>query len=171
MPRRLPDPGATAALRLGVGGAVLAFVVLASVWLYQPTYRPTDEPSHVAYARELSHGRLPTIDTPMSGDGDPGLARVLRSRDAVHRTIWTANHPPLYYALAAVPLRIAEAAARRLAWAVVWAGAVGAAVVAGPAGCTAGPAGPRRPPIPGGPSRSPAACSCWPCWSSPWPSS
>jgi hypothetical protein len=106
-----PGPGATAALRLGVGGAVLAFVVLASVWLYQPTYRPTDEPSHVAYARELSHGRLPTIDTPMSGDGDPRLARVLRSRDAVHRTIWTANHPPLYYALAAVPLRIAEATA------------------------------------------------------------
>ena len=106
-----PRPGATAALRLGVVGAVLAFVALATVWLWQPTYRPTDEASHVAYARELSHGRLPTIDSPMSGAGDPRLARVLRSRDAVHRTIWTANHPPLYYALAAVPLRVAEATA------------------------------------------------------------
>jgi hypothetical protein len=106
-----PDPAALPALWLGVGGAVLAFVMLCAVWLLQPTYRPTDEASHVAYARELGHGRLPTIDSPMSGDGDPRLARVLRSRDAVHRTIWTANHPPLYYALAAVPLRIAEVTA------------------------------------------------------------
>lgn len=97
------------ALGLGVAGAVLAFVALCVVWLYQPPYRPTDEASHVAYARELSHGRLPTIDSLMSGDGDPRLARLLSSRDPVHRTIWTANHPPLYYALAAVPLRIAEA--------------------------------------------------------------
>jgi hypothetical protein len=99
----------TPALRLGVGGAVLAFEMLCAVWLFQPPYRPTDEASHVAYARELSHGRLPTIDSPISGDGDARLACLLRSRDAVHRTIWTANHPPLYDALAAVPLRIAEA--------------------------------------------------------------
>jgi hypothetical protein len=80
----------TPALRLGVGGAVLAFAMLCAVWLFQPPYRPTDEASHVAYARELSHGRLPTIDSPISGDGDARLARLLRSRDAVHRTIWTA---------------------------------------------------------------------------------
>jgi hypothetical protein len=30
---------------------------------------------------------------------------VLEPRDARHRTIWTAYHPPLFYALAAVPLR------------------------------------------------------------------
>jgi len=93
-------------LRLGVGGAVLAFVMLATLWLYVPTYQPTDEASHVAYARELSHGRLPAIDTPISSDGDARLARMLRRRDPPHRTIWTANHPPLYYALVAVPLRI-----------------------------------------------------------------
>jgi 4-amino-4-deoxy-L-arabinose transferase-like glycosyltransferase len=104
-----PEPAAVPALGIGIAGAVLVFVVLCGVWLYQPPYRPTDEASHVAYARELSHGRLPTIDSPMSADGDLRLARLLRSRDAVHRTIWTANHPPLYYALAAVPLRIAEA--------------------------------------------------------------
>jgi hypothetical protein len=94
---------------LGVGGAVLTFVMLASLWLYVPTYRPADEASHVAYARELSHGRLPTIDTQMVADGDLRLARVLRSRDARHRTIWTANHPPAYYALVAVPLRLGSA--------------------------------------------------------------
>jgi hypothetical protein len=94
-------------LRLGVGGAVLSFVMLATLYVYGiPTYRPADEASHVAYARELSHGRLPTIETPIPTDGDPRLARILRPRNAAHRTIWTANHPPLYYALVGVPLRI-----------------------------------------------------------------
>jgi len=108
-----PEPAPSAAVGggerrlwwLGVGGVVLTFVMLASLWLYVPTYRPADEASHVAYARELSHGRLPTIDTQMVADGDLRLARVLRSRDARRRTIWTANHPPAYYALVAVPLR------------------------------------------------------------------
>jgi hypothetical protein len=94
-------------LRLGVGGAVLSFVMLATLYVYGvPTYWPQDEASHVAYARELSHGRLPTIETPMSTDGDLRLRRLLSGRDETHRTIWTANHPPLYYTLAAVPLRI-----------------------------------------------------------------
>jgi hypothetical protein len=90
-------PSVPTALGLGIGGAVLAFVVLAMVWLFQPTYRPTDEASHVAYARELSHGRLPTIDSPIPGDGDRRLTRVLRSRDAVHRTIWTAYNDSLAF--------------------------------------------------------------------------
>jgi hypothetical protein len=93
-------------LWLGVGGAVLAFVVVATLWLYVPTYQPPDEASHVAYARELSHGRLPTIDSQIDSRGDARLARMLRPRNARHRTIWTANHPPLYYALVAVPLRV-----------------------------------------------------------------
>jgi 4-amino-4-deoxy-L-arabinose transferase-like glycosyltransferase len=83
--------------------------MLASLWLYVPTYRPADEASHVAYARELSHGRLPTIDTTIAADGDPRLAQVLGRRDTRHRTIWTTNHPPLYYVLVAVPLRLGAA--------------------------------------------------------------
>jgi hypothetical protein len=78
----------------------------AMLWLYVPIYQPPDEASHVAYARELSHGRLPTIDTTIDSRDDARLASNLRPRDARHRTIWTANHPPLYYALVAVPLRI-----------------------------------------------------------------
>jgi hypothetical protein len=94
-------------LWLGVGGAILMFVMLAMPWVFRVSvYQPPDEASHVAYARELSHGRLPTIDSPIPGDDDARLAAVLRDRDARHRTIWTANHPPLYYALVAVPLRI-----------------------------------------------------------------
>lgn len=93
-------------VRVGVGGALLVFLTLAALWVDNvPTYRPPDEASHVGYARELSHGRLPTIDSLIPSDGDPRLARVLSARDARHQTIWTANHPPLFYALAAVPLR------------------------------------------------------------------
>jgi hypothetical protein len=91
---------------LGVGGAILAFVMLAGLWMSVPVYRPPDEASHVAYARELSHGRLPRIDTAISSGGDLRLTQELSGRDATHRTIWTANHPPLYYALVAVPLRV-----------------------------------------------------------------
>jgi hypothetical protein len=94
-------------LWLGVGGAILVFVMLAMPWVFRvPVYQPPDEASHVGYARELSHGRLPTIDSPIPSDNDARLAAVLGHRDARHQTIWTANHPPLYYALVAVPLRI-----------------------------------------------------------------
>jgi hypothetical protein len=94
-------------LWLGVVGAILVFVMLAMPWVFRvPEYRPPDEASHVGYARELSHGRLPTIDSPIPDDDDARLAAVLARRDARHQTIWTANHPPLYYALVAVPLRI-----------------------------------------------------------------
>jgi 4-amino-4-deoxy-L-arabinose transferase-like glycosyltransferase len=97
-------------IRLGVAGALLGFVTLATVYVYRmPVYRPPDEASHVGYARELSRGRLPTIKTPIPSDGDPRLEGVLGSRDAAHRTIWTASHPPLYYALAAIPLRAGTA--------------------------------------------------------------
>jgi 4-amino-4-deoxy-L-arabinose transferase-like glycosyltransferase len=99
-----------------VAGALLVFVTLGLLWVSNiPTYRPPDEASHVGYARELAHGRLPTIDSLIPGDGDPRLARLLAARDARHRTIWTANHPPLYYALAAAPLRIGAAGGHPLA--------------------------------------------------------
>jgi hypothetical protein len=100
---------------VGVAGAVLTFLMLGSLGLAALPYRPSDEASHAAYARELSHGRLPTIDTVMSADGDLRLEKVLRGRDARHRTIWTANHPPLYYALVAVPLRFGSALGHPLA--------------------------------------------------------
>lgn len=122
---------------LGVVGAILSFMMLALLHVYAtPTYQPPDEASHVGYAQELSHGRLPTLETPISTDGDSRLRRLLSGRNAPRRTIWTANHPPLYYALAAVPLRIGTAtahptggvqAARLLS--VVWS-ALGLAVLA-----------------------------------------
>jgi hypothetical protein len=117
-------------LRLGVAGVVLTFVTLGMLYAFRmPIYRPADEASHVGYARELSHGHLPTIETPIPSDGDQVLAKLLRRRDDMHRTIWTANHPPLYYALAAVPLRIGSAVAHPL-WGVLAARALSVGLAA-----------------------------------------
>lgn len=86
-----------------VAGVVLVMclqVAVATTPLYQ-----RDERAHASYAIALAHGDLPTIDTPMPDDPGryPRLARILQRSDARHATIWTANHPPLYYALS-VPL-------------------------------------------------------------------
>jgi hypothetical protein len=102
---------------VGLAGVVVIFGLLAGLWLYVPAYRPNDEASHVAYARELSRGRLPRIDRPIDPAGDARLGRVLAGRDPVHRTIWTANHPPLFYGLVAGPLRWGVAVGRPL-WGV-----------------------------------------------------
>jgi hypothetical protein len=100
-------------LRAGVAGALLCFVTLAAWCAYRmPIYGPADEASHVGYAREVGHGRLPTIETAIPVDGDERMAWLLSRRDAAHRTIWTANHPPLFYALTAVPVRLGSAIGR-----------------------------------------------------------
>lgn len=65
-------------------------------------YQTRDEGPNSAYAIELSHGNLPTIDTPVTTDAAryplvvAGLEKMV---DEPHRDIWTANHPPLYYLL------------------------------------------------------------------------
>jgi hypothetical protein len=92
---------------VGVGGVLVMFAVLAGLQaLTIFPFHPVDEPSHVGYALELSHGRLPTIDTPIPGEDIPRLQRKVQNSLPENRTVWTANHPPLYYVVAALPLRI-----------------------------------------------------------------
>jgi hypothetical protein len=106
-------------LRAGLAGVLLTFVTLAAWCAYRmPIYGPADEASHVGYARVVGQGRLPTIETQIPAQGDQRLARRLAGRDAAHRTIWTANHPPLFYALAAVPVRVGDAIGHPL-WGVL----------------------------------------------------
>jgi hypothetical protein len=94
-------------VRLGVAGALLAFVVLAGLRAWTtPLFSPPDEASHYGYAVVLSSGGLPTVTTPIPTDGVPRLRAVLARRDEAHRTVWTANHPPLFYALMAAPVRV-----------------------------------------------------------------
>jgi 4-amino-4-deoxy-L-arabinose transferase-like glycosyltransferase len=95
------------AVRLGVAGALLTFAVLGVLRVFTVyPFHPSDEMSHIGYALEVSHGRLPTIDTPIPGAQIPALQHRLNNSKPPNRTIWTANHPPLYYVLTAMPLRV-----------------------------------------------------------------
>jgi hypothetical protein len=115
------------AVGLGLAGVLLAFVVLAA--LHAVTVAPflaADERSHTGYGLLVAHGRLPTLSTPAPLLLSPGVGP----------RIYTANHPPLYYALVAPPLRLGVAsghpmvgfAAARLLTVLV--GATGIAAVA-----------------------------------------
>jgi hypothetical protein len=93
-------------VRRGLAGAILTFVVLAglSAWT-TPLFAQPDEASHYGYALLVSSGRLPKVTTPIPTDGVPELRKLLGPRDQAHRSVWTANHPPLFYAVMAAPLR------------------------------------------------------------------
>lgn len=85
--------------------AFLGFVMSLQVAVAMPPLMQADERAHAAYAIDIAHGTLPTIDTPIPDNAAayPALARSLVGQDRAHRDIWTANHPPLYY-LMSVPL-------------------------------------------------------------------
>src|SRR5262245_4754414 len=104
--RRPLPAGRERATALGVAGVLLAFVVLATVhMLTVPRFLPSDETPHTGYALTVGHGHLPTLDTPVPRE-IPGMPPAVGQR----ARIYTANHPPLYYALAAAPLRAGVAA-------------------------------------------------------------
>jgi hypothetical protein len=107
-PRRERPPGERRALRLGLAGVVLAFVTLATLQaLTVRPFLPADERAHTGYALLVGRGELPTLSTPTPPlPGPPPFGQRLR--------VYTANHPPLYYALVAAPLRLGEASGRPL---------------------------------------------------------
>ena len=65
-----------------------------------PPFVPRDESSHVTYALAIADGRFPRIDDTNPANAIPGLEPF---------KTWTANHPPLFYVLSAVPLKAGEA--------------------------------------------------------------
>jgi hypothetical protein len=92
------------AVRLGVAGAVLAFLALATVQAVAiRPYLPPDELYHVGYAATVLDGRLPTLTTPLPADRVP-----LAPDDGRARRVYVANHPPLFYAVTAAPLGLGE---------------------------------------------------------------
>jgi hypothetical protein len=100
---------------VGLAGALLTFAVLATLQAFTiHPFHPPDEMSHVGYALGVGHGNLPTIETPIPGGEIPLLQHKVNNSRPANRTIWTANHPPLYYVIAAVPLRIGVAVDRPL---------------------------------------------------------
>ncbi len=60
-----------------------------------PALMPVDERAHLGYALSVADGELPTIESPLS-------KQVFgRSKRGYRNYVWVANHPPLYYTLAA----------------------------------------------------------------------
>jgi hypothetical protein len=89
---------------------IVAFAISAYVAMVTPPLYGPDEAAHAAYAMALLDGDLPTIDTPMIDDPArfPQVSATLANRDDAHRDVWTANHPPLYYAMSAPLLAVAD---------------------------------------------------------------
>lgn len=80
---------------------VLAFLALATLpVLTGRPFLPADERAHTGYALLVGEGELPTPTPPIPGIPPPSGQRL---------RVYTANHPPLYYALVAAPLRLGEA--------------------------------------------------------------
>ena len=91
-------------MRLGVAGAVLAFLALTGVQAVAlRPYLPPDELYHVGYAAWLLEGRLPTLTSPLPRERVP-----MPPGDGLPRRVYVANHPPLFHALAAVPIGLGE---------------------------------------------------------------
>lgn len=91
-------------VRLGVVGAVLAFLALAGVQaLAIRPYLPPDELYHVGYTATVLAGRLPTLTTPLPTERMP-----LAPADGQPRRVYVANHPPLFYVLTAAPLWLGQ---------------------------------------------------------------
>lgn len=90
------------ARRVGVASVVVVYAALGSLnALSVPPLVPRDETGHVSYVVSVAQGRLPTIHSPLPKADVP----LLRSN---HKdTIWVANHPPLFYVLGAVPMKVA----------------------------------------------------------------
>jgi hypothetical protein len=81
-------------------GVTLCFLVMGMMFLIlTPPFVPKDESSHVAYALAVADGRLPRIDDVNPKDAIPGLLPY---------QTYVANHPPLFYALGAVPLKVGQ---------------------------------------------------------------
>lgn len=85
-------------LRRGILGAVVAFVALSAIAsLAARPFLPADESSNADYALAAADGRIPGVDQPV-------VPRLPGQHSLPLQ--YVANHPPLYYLLAGIPLRL-----------------------------------------------------------------
>lgn len=98
------DPEVARRRRLAVSGALAitaaAALISAIHAVTTPPFAPPDETSHIHYAFALLDGRIPWITDHPEAQPLPYMRGM---------GIWVANHPPLPYALLAVPLSIGQA--------------------------------------------------------------
>jgi hypothetical protein len=85
-------------VRIGIIGAAIAFLGLSFLTsLTVKPFLPADESSNVDYALSVSQGTIPHVDEPVIPQL-PGQRRLSIN--------YIANHPPLYFLLAGMPLRL-----------------------------------------------------------------
>ncbi len=106
-----PSSNRIRARKLGIerGGLVAVLVAFFAASLLfalqmEPFYGP-DESAHLGYAHAVASGRLPEItdavDPPRSASD--WRVTIASAADREHRSVWVANHPPLFY-VALAPL-------------------------------------------------------------------
>lgn len=95
----------------GATGLLLVYLTLSVLYVAAtPPLFHVVESGNVAYALSLAEGELPTMDTPIATEEFPELQRRVEHDRAIGRTplsdVWMANHPPLFYLLAAAPIGV-----------------------------------------------------------------
>ena len=99
--KRYPPPILILALLFTLKALYLAFFVT-------PLWDIPDEIGHFSYARDLAEGRGVPVLGRAEIRGDV-MAHMSHNPDARPAANWIAQHPPVYYLLAAVPLKIGMA--------------------------------------------------------------
>ncbi len=85
---------------IGVVGIIIMYLAIGSLFaLEQPPFVGADEKAHLGYAHVVADGSLPTIDQqlPVPIWARQWMSETIYTTNTANRTIWVANHPPLYY--------------------------------------------------------------------------
>ena len=85
---------------VGLVGILVAFVAIGTLFaLQQPPFVGADEKAHLGYAHDVANGSLPTIDERPTIPiwADQWMMESIYTQVDANRTIWVANHPPLFY--------------------------------------------------------------------------
>lgn len=96
-------------LRLVPVATLVALVFLvkfvAYAWWVTPLWDVADESGHFSYVEDVAHGVFPVLGEARMGEE---VTRSWINPEAKPGMNWIAQHPPLYYALAAPVLRVGE---------------------------------------------------------------
>ena len=100
---------------VGVVGIIVMYLAIGSLFaLSQTPFVGADEKAHLGYAHVVADGSLPTIDQlqPVPVDARQWMGEWVSTTPFANRTIWVANHPPLYYASVAPLIWYSESTQR-----------------------------------------------------------
>ena len=100
---------------VALAAVVLVFVGISGLFaLGRPYFAATDESAHLGYVHALADFQLPAIDSapPVPEQAAAWAVERATAGDVEHRTVWVANHPPLYHAALVPAIWLANATGR-----------------------------------------------------------